>query len=93
MRKRAAMTAMEITTRPPTTPPMIGAMGVFALGAGTGTGGDEGVGERVGERVGDGVDEDEDDDDDSELGGAGTLEKLMLDRLVKVVSKTEPPLV
>jgi hypothetical protein len=83
MRKRAAMMAMEITTRPPTTPPTIGAMGVFALGAGTGTGGDEGVGDGV----------DEDDDEDSELGGAGALEELMLGRLVKVVSMTEPPLV
>jgi hypothetical protein len=87
MRKRAAMTAMEITTRPPTTPPTIGAMGVFALGAGTGTGGDEGVGDGVDE------DDDEDDDEDSELGGAGALEELMLGRLVKVVSMTEPPLV
>jgi hypothetical protein len=40
----AAMMAMMITARPPTTPPMIGAIGVFALDPGTCIDGAEGVG-------------------------------------------------
>jgi hypothetical protein len=83
----AAMTAMEITTIPPTTPPMIGANGIFFLDTDAGMGGDGGVGDGVDE------DEDEDDDSDSELVGVASVEKLMLDRLVMDVSMTEPPLV
>ena len=49
MRKMAAMMAMMITTRPPTTPPMIGAIGVFDLDPGTCMAGAEGVDEGVDE--------------------------------------------
>lgn len=65
----AAIMATQITTRPPTTPPMIGAIGVFALDAGTWIGGVEGVGEDEDEDK----DEDEDEDESPELVDAGTF--------------------